>query len=607
MTVLTEARKGSNGHTERSDDLEASEDTSNGSASRRRETRGSTTSTGTERRSSVFVDPDEMKQQVRSMLLKPTYSVADFYWKTGLYRRIATNPVFENTTLAVISVNAVWLSIDTDLNKASMLFDADPIFQIAEHLFCIYFTFEWFVRYMSFQKKRNCLRDAWFVFDTALVFMMVAETWLLNTVFMFMDTGGGSSPLGNASMLRLLRLLRLSRMARMLRSMPELMILIKGMVAASRSVFFTMCLLLIVLYVFAIMLRQLSVDTLAGAKYFESITSAMYSLLIHGTFLDNLGPVAEDMRASSYVCFVAFYTFVCIAALMVMNMLIGVLCEVVAAVAETEQEEMTVSFVKDRMEKIVKCIDEDGDCFISKAEFIKLLESPEAVLCMNDVGVDPIGLVDFADFIFDGEDGQKVELSFDQFMEVVLQLRGSNTATVKDVMTLQKVVRNEVARLEQSLVLHDLQRRNSHPQLAVQQPSAGCHGVQPSAAGHRGSHNGCRSHEGSLREHASQIDTASTLAPSPSPSAPSQSPSAAVAKLVHGPRLDNLIAAAREELGRLRPGTSVPGAMDVEEDKNLQNWAAQMEQALSHGLQELQRLRQMKPAGLRAGSKVSLS
>ena len=44
-------------------------------------------------------------------------------------------------------------------------------------------------------------------------------------------------------LVRLLRLTRMARMARLLRAMPELLVLIKGMVVAMRSVFFTLCLL----------------------------------------------------------------------------------------------------------------------------------------------------------------------------------------------------------------------------------------------------------------------------------------------------------------------------------------------------------------------------
>jgi phosphoglycerol transferase MdoB-like AlkP superfamily enzyme len=104
--------------------------------------------------------------------------------------------------------------------------------------------------------------------------------------------------------------------------MPELMILIKGMVAASRSVFFTMCLLVILLYIFAIMMRQLTEGTPVGHEYFYSVPASMYKLLIEGVFLDNLDRTVNTIARSGAVYAVVFFVFVMFAALMVMNMLL---------------------------------------------------------------------------------------------------------------------------------------------------------------------------------------------------------------------------------------------------------------------------------------------
>merc|ERR1711977_674665 len=101
--------------------------------------------------------------------------------------------------------------------------------------------------------------------------------------------GGGDSPMGGTSILRLFRLLRLSRLTRMLRSLPELMILIKGMVTAMKSVSYVMALLVLITYVFAIAFTQLSVGTeTIGDSYFANIAHSMYSLLIFATFMDDI-------------------------------------------------------------------------------------------------------------------------------------------------------------------------------------------------------------------------------------------------------------------------------------------------------------------------------
>lgn len=227
-------------------------------------------------------------------------------------------------------------------------------------------------------------------------------------------------------------------MARLLRSIPELMIMVKGMAAACRSVFFTLCLLAFLTYVFAIAFVQMTEGTQVGRQHFSTVFEAMYNLLLFGTFLDSAGLLANRLL-KEHVFFVAvFFVFILFAALTVLNMLVGVLCEVVSAVAATEKEEMLVNYVHRKVKAIVEELDKDGDNSISKSEFVKILENWDAVQSLQDVGVDVVGLVDFADVIF--EDGAQ-ELSFEKFMDVVLQLRGTNTATVKDIVELRKMVR----------------------------------------------------------------------------------------------------------------------------------------------------------------------
>merc|ERR1719316_1379758 len=114
----------------------------------------------------------------------------------------------------------------------------------------------------------------------------------MNLALFIMSGGGGGgnrASLGNASILRMARLLRLTRMARMarlLRAMPELMVLLKGMAAAARSVFFTLVLLLGLLYVFAIAFTQLLEGEDVGALFFSDVARSMRTLWLYATLLD---------------------------------------------------------------------------------------------------------------------------------------------------------------------------------------------------------------------------------------------------------------------------------------------------------------------------------
>jgi len=292
------------------------------------------------------------------------------------------------------------------------------------------------------------LRDAWFLFDSSLVFMMVMETWFL-TIVMLLSGAAGGGGLGNASILRMARLARLSRMARMarlLKAMPELLILIKGIAAATRSVFFTLCLLGLLLYIFAIAFTQLTAGTDVGEALFPDVASSMYTLLVCGALMDNIAVPLNKLGQLSFAFAALYLLFVLLATITVMNMLIGVLCEVVSAVAAVENETLTVSFVKNKLQGVLNKLDEDGSGTISKDEFKNILESRDAVEALNDVGVDVEGITEFADFIFaDDEDAsQSKDLSFPDFMNIILQFRGTNNATVKDIVEFHKFVKQKL-------------------------------------------------------------------------------------------------------------------------------------------------------------------
>merc|ERR1712176_1283461 len=131
-------------------------------------------------------------------------------------------------------------------------------------------------------------KDGWFIFDSLLVAFMVIETWVLAFL--------GGSPLGGLSILRLLRLLRITRMAKLMRAVPELMMIVKGITAATRAVIWTFVLLFVITYTWAILLTNeyhqglIADDDVEEEVHelFGSMGKSLSSLLVMGTILDDV-------------------------------------------------------------------------------------------------------------------------------------------------------------------------------------------------------------------------------------------------------------------------------------------------------------------------------
>jgi hypothetical protein len=246
----------------------------------------------------------------------------------------------------------------------------------------------------------------------------------------------------------------MARVAKLLRAMPELVIMIKALKAAMRSVFFTLILLSILLYVFGILFTQLCADAEISV-WFPSVFGSMYYLLLWGVLcLDRLEEISAELFEVGFYMPPFLFLFVLLSALTVMNMLIGVLCEVVNNVAKTESEINLIETTRSTVMRVLESIDEDGNQMISKDEFLHILTNPRACKAFYSIGIDVVGLVDFANTIFwDAVSQTEEELSFEDFMERILKLRDSNKATVKDVLNLAKLLHATDVRITH---LHEL-------------------------------------------------------------------------------------------------------------------------------------------------------
>jgi len=400
----------------------------------------------------LLPDEEELKRKVRSAIGKPVYDVNESYHDTGICQQLTRSTWMEAFTILVITCNAVWIAIEADMNDQDILTKAHWSFQVGENFFCGYFVFEWLIRFGAFREKRLCLKDNSFLFDTALMLMMVAETWVLLLILIVTESGSGTGL--NTGVLRAVRLLRLCRMARLsklLLALPELLVLFKGITTASRAVLSALFLIAMLVYVFAIFFRQITRGTELEEKFFGSIPDAMSHLLLTSVTPDLVDVFAEDFGPAGGGYAILYFIFIMLVSFTVMNLLVGVLVNVVAVVARVEQEALQVELLRKELSKALSCLDENDDQRITKEEFCTMLVKPEVLSALKAASVDCIGLADFAEFFFESaqtmEDGTPY-LTTGQLLELVCQLRGGNIATVKDIVDIRRFM---------SLTLNDVE------------------------------------------------------------------------------------------------------------------------------------------------------
>lgn len=387
-------------------------------------------------------EAEALKAKARRNLLQPPYNVHDLYHTQGCVQAIAKSSLFDNITVFIVAVNAIWISIDIDLNTAVTLNQADMVFQVMENLFCVYFSTELMIRFLAFERKYSCLFDAWFVFDFVLVLSMIAETWVVPGILSAMN-GADKAPSANLTLLRMVRLvklLRLTRITRLLRAVPELMIIVKAIGFAARSVLVFFLLWLIVIYFFAIVMRQLTDGTNIGQEWFPSVPDAMSTLLLNG-ILPGQAEIVRKMGEGSALYWLVMVIFVLLASITILYMLVGVLVEVVGVIASAEKEGITVSYVASSIRAKVESQGHSCEIPFTKYELQQLLAEPDVCQLLTGVNVDVVVLMDMLDVVYEDIERTGESMSFEKLVMLLLAGRGGQVATVRDTKEVLRILK----------------------------------------------------------------------------------------------------------------------------------------------------------------------
>lgn len=367
----------------------------------------------------------------------------------GICGRIARSNFFNSFVLVIIILNSLWIAVDTDLNKSKSVWEAPYVFLLAENFFCFVFTMELIIRLGSLQSASQAC-EGWFLFDSSLTVMMIWDTWVSFLVEKISGHNVISSQVRSFTILRVLRILRIARVARAARiinSLPELRVLVKGMVIAMRSTCTILALLLIVVYIFAILFVQLLAESQVGQGWFENVPQAMNFLLLQ-TLAGADVIVINKLLAAGWTYYLLYLSFVFMGSLTLMNMLIGVLCEVVGVVAQIEEERAFHDEAQMYIANFVHVLDIDGDQKLSKVEFLQLMErDPDLLKGLQAFGIDVVAFCDNAIALFSDNDTMEVG----DFVELVTQFRSQKQTTVKDLVDMRKFISMQLRHLAEEV------------------------------------------------------------------------------------------------------------------------------------------------------------
>lgn len=427
-----------------------------------------------------FLAYKKMKKKLKKRVAKPARST--------FCKQIVMSGAFTWMQIAVIILNTIFIGVEVDYNGPQAMEATRTVFGSIEHVFCTFFTVEIILRFGAMNKERTvfkamrkCLKNSWFMFDFSLVLLMVVETWVMPLSFHLQGKQMRDQEFGLLASLRLLRLMRLSRIgriARLLSLFPEIFMVVKSIIASTRAVLCTFGVLLMILYIFAIAFKVQSEGS-GVEEMFPSILGAMYSLMIHGAFMDNLGDCTDAiLEEEDKLLFVLFISFMFLSNLTMLNMLIGVICDVANDVSSKEKKLAAAAALKDDLMEFLDCFDINLDKGIGIKEFDLILGNPDVRQMLEHHDVDVAILSSLKEAVFqviedDVDDvakgGKSAQLqhydqgntqnfskilSYDEMISIILRVKGggSNQATMQDILDLERNLSTDITELRTNLV-----------------------------------------------------------------------------------------------------------------------------------------------------------
>jgi len=288
--------------------------------------------------------------------------------------------------------------------------------------------------------------------------LMVVETWGIAPVTKALKIEALPIP---SEPFRLLRMARLVRLSRLLKNVPELVTLTTGLLQGIRASAASIFMISLFIYIFAILLHSFLKDAhdlnqalkATHNVSFERLGDCMWVLLIDGTFmLDGTGNILSALLfdgtfPSIVACFIML-CFIFLSAMVICNMLIGVLCEVVDEVTKTERNANDISVLKESMLSHLARYD-DGDGVLSKEEFGKLMCDPRSKMSLRELNVDTVFMSALSSLFF--IPGRN-EMPLEGVIELMLACRGSDTATVQTIANSISFLTARLDSLDRSFV-----------------------------------------------------------------------------------------------------------------------------------------------------------
>jgi len=270
--------------------------------------------------------------------------------EVGRLKRMVLHDHFDYLMAALIITNSFLIGVQTQVHAVSDKKQDTTKFDLwtaIDLMFSLIFGVELILRLVAFRAEFFYIEGwAWNIFDTVCVSFSVLD---VITDYLLGGTNVKQA-LDNLSILRVLRLFRILRLVRMVRFIPALKSMVYLIAASLQSFFWTLVLIVGVMYIYAVYLTEIATELKHDGKSTDTIQtywgdlftsiSTLFQAITGGddwhNFISGFKEVEGDKYIQNLIFFILYIAF---ASLVLMNLVTGVFVEGAQRIAAEEKRQ----------------------------------------------------------------------------------------------------------------------------------------------------------------------------------------------------------------------------------------------------------------------------
>eukprot|EP00927_Polykrikos_kofoidii_P065053 TRINITY_DN60849_c0_g1_i1.p1 TRINITY_DN60849_c0_g1~~TRINITY_DN60849_c0_g1_i1.p1 ORF type:complete len:569 (-),score=87.86 TRINITY_DN60849_c0_g1_i1:43-1749(-) len=372
----------------------------------------------------------------------------DYSGLRGYFHRFFASVYCDSFIAVIVIIDAILLGIQVESDGMNQHTTSTKVVSSLAIVLKFVFLIELIVRFFTYGLINSLRSSGLMRLDT-----FVISCSLFEVVYTDILHGAGDTPVRGLSIVRFFRLVRLAKAARMSANFRTLWLLLSGLRASTMTMFWTVFLIIMFSYGFAIVGMELLLpsDRNAGDAYsmlavekFGSLQRSMLTLIQILT-LDDAADVYRPLimlSNSSTACLIYFGAFIMIVSITLMNLVTAILVEGALEQAKQDKEAQKEMELRrqqrllPRLRELFMLIDEDGTGEVSWDEIKECPPEMQEEL-KNMTKADD--LYEIFQLLDDDDSGS---LMIDEFLDGILKASSGDIILKLQIKRMMRLISN---------------------------------------------------------------------------------------------------------------------------------------------------------------------